>query len=190
MRWRKRADQHGARRAFRLTDEVEAPMDAIGAVHVGKARWPEHDRIALGPSAEAVGGRIGVMVGLDLHYDTADVGEQQRGADQVGRHRVNAAGEEAWAEQDGHCAVFNRVLSEPLAFERSCSSAVGRNQACRRCSLILPRFCPASDARLKCKRCSNATDGRMLRWISTWVLALFELSAILVGSEKRRSLVL
>src|ERR1043165_9263148 len=100
MRWHKRADQHGARRAFRFADEVEAPVNAIGAVYVGKARRPEHHGIALGASAEAVRGRIGVMISLDLHYDTASLAKQQRGADQARRHSVNAAGKEVLVKRD------------------------------------------------------------------------------------------
>ena len=38
--------------------------------------------------------RIGVMIGLDLDDDAADAVDQQRRADQVGRHLVHAAGEE------------------------------------------------------------------------------------------------
>ena len=44
--------------------------------------------------AEAVRRRIGVVIGLDLDDPAADVIDQQRRPDQVGRNVVDAAGEE------------------------------------------------------------------------------------------------
>src|SRR4051794_41378579 len=41
-----RPDQHGAGAALRLADEVQAPMDAVGAVDIGVARRAEHHGIA------------------------------------------------------------------------------------------------------------------------------------------------
>src|SRR5438309_6801833 len=67
----KRPDQHGARRAFRLANKIQAPMDAVGTIDVGVSRRTEHDRVALSGAAEAVRGGIGVMIGLDLDDDAA-----------------------------------------------------------------------------------------------------------------------
>src|ERR1700760_1224469 len=41
-----RADQHRAGGAFGFADEIHAPMNAVGAVDVAKARRPEHGQIA------------------------------------------------------------------------------------------------------------------------------------------------
>src|ERR1700693_3459926 len=38
-------DQHRAGRTFGLADEIHAPVDAVGAVDIGVARWAEHHRI-------------------------------------------------------------------------------------------------------------------------------------------------
>ena len=46
LRRLERADQHGAGRAFRLADEVQAPVDAVGAVDVGVAGRAEHHGVA------------------------------------------------------------------------------------------------------------------------------------------------
>src|SRR4029078_5814480 len=61
-----RADQNRARRALRLADEVEAPVDAVGAVDVRVAGRPEHHGVPLGAAAKAVAGRVLVVVGLNL----------------------------------------------------------------------------------------------------------------------------
>ncbi len=57
-------------------------------------RRPEHAGVAPGGAAEAVGGRIGAVVGLGLDDDPAGRADEQAGADQVGGHRGGAAGEE------------------------------------------------------------------------------------------------
>ena len=102
MRRRERADQHRAGDARRLADEIEAPMDAVGAVDIGIAGRAEHDGIARGRPAKRVRRRIGVVIGLDLDDDAADAIEQERRTDQLGRDRVHAAGEEGSAEQPCH----------------------------------------------------------------------------------------
>ena len=57
-------------------------------------------------AAEAVRRRIGVVIGLDLDDPAADAVDQQRRPDQVGRHLVDAAGEERAAESD----AWHRML--------------------------------------------------------------------------------
>src|SRR5215204_6135246 len=44
-----RPDQHGAGAALRLADEVQAPVDAVGAVDIGIARRSEHDGVSRRP---------------------------------------------------------------------------------------------------------------------------------------------
>jgi hypothetical protein len=41
-------------------------VDAVRAVHVGVARWPEHRRGPCGHTAKRVARRIVLVVGLDL----------------------------------------------------------------------------------------------------------------------------
>src|SRR5262249_49275983 len=66
------------------------------------AGWTEHDRVARGLPVERVRRGIGVVIGLDLDDDAADALEQQRRADEIGRHLVHAAGKEFSAEQGCH----------------------------------------------------------------------------------------
>jgi hypothetical protein len=89
-----RPDQHGARRPLLLANEVETPVDAVRAVDVGVPGRPEHRGVPLGSPPVAVSGGILVVVGLDLDDRTAHAVDEQRHADQVGRHVVNAPGEE------------------------------------------------------------------------------------------------
>ena len=89
-----RADQHGAGRAFLFADEIDAPVDAVGAIDIGKARRAEHHEVARRRPAERMRGRLGVMIGLDLDDDAADAVDQQRRADQVGRDLMHTAGKE------------------------------------------------------------------------------------------------
>ena len=89
--WLKRTDQHGTGRAFLLADEIQAPMDAVGAIDISEARGAEHHPVARRRAAERVRRRIGVMIGLDLDDEAADAVDQQRRADQVRRHLMHAA---------------------------------------------------------------------------------------------------
>ncbi len=83
-------------------------MDAVGAVDVGVPWRPEHHRVALGAPAVGVRRRVGVVVGFDLDDHAADSVDGERCADQVGRHRVDAAIEEFAAEpMTGHGGVFD-----------------------------------------------------------------------------------
>ena len=111
------ADQHGTGRSLRLADEIQAPMDAIGAVHIGISRWAEHHRVACRRSAKAVRGGVGMMIGLDLDNAAADAAHEQRRANQVRCDFVDAAAEEAPAYPPWHVRfserrrpVVNRVL--------------------------------------------------------------------------------
>src|SRR5262245_25441292 len=62
------------------------------------AGWAEHDRIARRAPAIGVRRRVRMMIGLDLDDLAADAVEKHRRADQVGRHRVDAAVEEVAGE--------------------------------------------------------------------------------------------
>jgi hypothetical protein len=90
----KRPDQHGRRASLLLADEIETPMDPIGAIHVCVSRRPEHGRVPSRAAAEAVRGRVVGVVGLHLDDPAADAVDEERDADQVGRDLVDAAGEE------------------------------------------------------------------------------------------------
>src|SRR5664279_4577615 len=59
-----RAYENGGGTAFRLADEIHAPMDAIRTVDVNEARRTEHDGVAFRLSAIAVRRGVGVMVCL------------------------------------------------------------------------------------------------------------------------------
>src|SRR5690606_40769054 len=67
-----RPDQHPGPMALFAADDVEAPVDAVGAIHVYPARWAEHRRVALRASAEGMRSRIIAIIGLDLHDPPAD----------------------------------------------------------------------------------------------------------------------
>src|SRR4029077_655837 len=58
----------------------------------------EHHAVAGRRPAIGMGGRVGVMIGLDLHDGAADAAKEQGGADQVGRDLVHAAAEEGTLE--------------------------------------------------------------------------------------------
>jgi len=86
-----RADQHPGAVPGLAADEVQAPMDAVGAVDVGVARGAEQRGIARPLATEAVGGRLGAVVGLGLDDAPAHAVDQQRDADQPARHLVRRA---------------------------------------------------------------------------------------------------
>ena len=73
-------------------------MDPVGAVDVRVAGWPEHRGVARGPAAEAVCGRVLVVVGLDLDDLAAHLVDEQRHAHELRRDLVHASGEEVPAE--------------------------------------------------------------------------------------------
>ena len=97
-----RAQQDRRRRALLLADEVEAPVDPVGAVDVRVPRRAEHDGVPRCRAAEGVAGRVGRIVGLDLDDRAADPVDEQRDADQVGRDLVDAAREEVRRERVRH----------------------------------------------------------------------------------------
>ena len=95
------ADQDRAGRAGRLADEVQAPVDAIGPVDVDKPGRAEHDAVTLGLAAIAVGGRVGVVIGLELDDHAAHAADHQGRADQLPRHVMDRPVEEAAPEFRG-----------------------------------------------------------------------------------------
>ena len=113
-----RADEHRGRAAFAFADEVDAPVDAVGAVDVGEARRAEHHGVARRHPAIAVRGRLGVVIGLELDDDAAHAVEQQRRANQFGRDLVHAAGKELPAKLFRHEMIVAANAPRSLA-ERS-----------------------------------------------------------------------
>src|SRR5215471_17615384 len=66
-------------------------MEAVRTVHIGKAGWPEHRCIAGSRPAEAVRGRVSVVIGLHFHDDSPDAAKQQPGANEVRGYFVHTA---------------------------------------------------------------------------------------------------
>ncbi len=66
-------------------------MNPVGAVHVGSPGRTEHHGVALRPTGKTVGGRVGVVIGLDLDNRAPDTIDQQRRSDQVRRDLMHAA---------------------------------------------------------------------------------------------------
>ncbi len=93
-----RAHERGRRGA---AHQVQAPVDAVGAIDVGVARRAEHGGVAGGRAAERVRGGVLPVVGLDLDDPPAHSVHEQRHADQLGRDVVHAAGEELRPELHG-----------------------------------------------------------------------------------------
>ena len=89
-----RPDQDCCSVSLALTDEVQAPVDAVRPVDVRMAGWAEHRRVPRRPAPEAVSGRILRIVGLHLHDRPADAVHEQGDADQLRRHVMDAASEE------------------------------------------------------------------------------------------------
>jgi hypothetical protein len=94
VRWLERPHEHRARHTLLLADEVETPVDAVRAVDVRTAGRAEHRCVAGGAAAKAVARWILLVVGLDLDDPAPRAVDEQYRADQVGRHLVDAAGEE------------------------------------------------------------------------------------------------
>ena len=89
-----RADEHRGRFAFGLAHEVEAPMHAVGAVDVRVPGRTEHGLVALGAAAVGMARRIEVVVRLSLDNPPADAVDEERAADDLGRHLVHASRKE------------------------------------------------------------------------------------------------
>src|SRR5206468_10674297 len=87
-------DEDSGRGSLLLADEVEAPVHAVGAVHVRVAGRAEHGAVALVLAAEAVARRILLVVGLGLDDRATDAVDEERAADQGGRDLVHAPREE------------------------------------------------------------------------------------------------
>src|SRR5712691_3530494 len=116
-RRRECADQDGAGDAFRLADEIEAPVDAVGAVDIGVTGRTEHHRVARGAAVEGMRRGVALVIGLDLDDDAVGTSERERRADELGRYRMNAAGEEFSAEQVCHFISRPRT-TRPLSIVR------------------------------------------------------------------------
>ena len=80
-------------------------MNAVGAIDIDVAGRAEHDGVALGWAAKAVRRRFGMMIGLDLDQPPADTVDEERHADQIGRHLKDAAVEEAPGQAFRHAAI-------------------------------------------------------------------------------------
>src|SRR5262249_28871426 len=94
----KRANEHRTRGAFRLAHEVQAPVNAIGTIDVSVAGRPEHHRIARSFSDIRMSRRIGMVISLDLHDNSAGTVERQQGAYQFRCNFMHATGEEGRVE--------------------------------------------------------------------------------------------
>src|SRR5215813_1420462 len=90
------ANQDRAGAALRFADEIDAPVDAIGAVDIHMAWRSEHHSIAGGRSPKAVRRRVSVVISLNFDDRSADAVGKKYCADQIRRHRVNAAFEKVW----------------------------------------------------------------------------------------------
>src|SRR5438874_2972588 len=95
-----RADQHRVGDALGLADEVDAPMDPVGAVDVGVAGWAEHRSVPGGAAAVAVRGRVLMVVGLELDDLAADPVEEEGRADQLLCNLMHRTREEIGADQE------------------------------------------------------------------------------------------
>ena len=69
-------------------------MHAVGAVDVRVPGWAEHGPVARGAAAVGMAGRIEVVVRLSLDNPPADAVDEERAADDLGRHLVHAARKE------------------------------------------------------------------------------------------------
>src|SRR5205085_1622283 len=106
---RERTDERRLRPALDVAHEVQAPVDAVRAIDVREPGRTEHHRVARGRPAERMTRRILLVVRLDLDDRAADAVDEERHADQVGRHLVHRAGEEVTPEH------VDPVRARPLA---------------------------------------------------------------------------
>jgi hypothetical protein len=89
-----RAHQYPRRPVLPVTDEVEAPVDAVRSIHVGAAGRTEQRRRAGSRASEPMACGLVLIVGLDFDDAAADTGDQQGSPDQLGRDFVRRAGKE------------------------------------------------------------------------------------------------
>ena len=123
-----RPDQHRCGAPFLLADEVQAPVDPVGAVDVRVPGRSEHRRVARRAAAEAVRGGILGVVRLDLDDPAADAVDEERDADQLGRDLVDAAGEELDARSFRTAARTRRTCwTTPAACARAGPGRRGRH---------------------------------------------------------------
>ena len=66
------ANQDSAGRAFFLADKIHAPVNAVRAIDVEKARRAEHHHVARRRAVKGMGRRFGMVIGLDLDDQSAD----------------------------------------------------------------------------------------------------------------------
>lgn len=82
--------------------EIEAPVDPVGTVNIDGSRCTEHNGIAVGFAAKAVGSRIGLVVCLGLDNDAAGTAIQEKGTDQLLRDDIRGIFEIDSAVQTSH----------------------------------------------------------------------------------------
>src|SRR5947209_2104285 len=80
-------------------NEIQTPMDAVGAIDIGMSGRPEHRRIALRAAAETVRGGLGVIIGFGLDDTPADAIGEHADADEIARHIERASPEEIGLER-------------------------------------------------------------------------------------------
>ena len=85
MRRLKRPYEHASPVAFFEADEIQAPMQAVGAIDIDVARRPEQGCIASGFASVAVRGRITLVIGLGFDDHASDTLYQQQSSDQRSR---------------------------------------------------------------------------------------------------------
>ena len=82
----KRANENPGAMPVRSANEIEAPVDSIGAVDISVERRPEHDEVSPGRATKAVGGWIFMIIRLDLDDSPADPVDQESRSYQGLRH--------------------------------------------------------------------------------------------------------
>jgi hypothetical protein len=83
--WLQGAEQDRRARAG-SADQVQAPVQTVGAIDIGSANRAEHRRVALRGTRKGVRSRVVNVVRFCLDHDAADPVEGQQGADQAARH--------------------------------------------------------------------------------------------------------
>ena len=89
-----RPNEHRICVALIAADEIQTPMDAIRAIDVRVAGRAEHHCVSGRPATVAMTRRVFLVVRLHFYDPSTDSVHEQRGADQVRRHLVDAAREE------------------------------------------------------------------------------------------------
>jgi penicillin-binding protein 1A len=110
VRGLERAQEHGGSRPHVAADDVRAPVDAVGAVHVERPRLAEHGGVARRAAAVRVARGIVRGIRLDLDERAADTVDEQPRAEQPAGDLVHVAREERAVERA----------------QKSCSGSLGR----------------------------------------------------------------